>query len=123
MPRVSYKYHISEEDKAIAGSNGIALSTVYARLRQGWDKERAITEPPKKLKLSQMKRNEWGEIQSDRKRGKARTIYMPEELDAKLDRAIANSGKSQSVYIADLVEAFLQKKSRHQAAATEAKAS
>ena len=117
MPRVSYKYHLTKEDKAIAESNGIALSTVYARLRQGWDKERAISSPPKKLKLSEMKRNEWGEIQSDRKRGKARTIYMPEELDQKLDRVIANSGKSQSAYIAALVEAHL-KKIRSQSAAS-----
>ena len=117
MPRVSYKYHISEKDKVIALGNGIALSTVYARLRQGWDKERAISEPPRKLKISEMKRNEWGEFQSDRKRGKARTIYMPEELDQKLDRAIATSGKSQSAYIADLVEAHL-KKFRSQSAAS-----
>jgi hypothetical protein len=108
MPRVSYKYHFTEEDKAIAESNGIAISTVYARLRQGWDKGRAISEPPKKLKLSQMSRNEWGEIQSDRRRGKGRTIYLPEDLDEKLDRAIAISGKSQSAYIAELVERCLK---------------
>lgn len=108
MPRVSYKYHISEEDKAIAESNGIALSTVYARLQNGWDKDRALSQPPKKLKVSGMKRNECGEIQSERRRGKGRTIYLPEDLDEKLDRAIAISGKSQSSYIADLVEQCLK---------------
>ena len=108
VARVSYKYHISEEDKAIAAGNGIALSTVYARLQNGWDKERALSVPPKKLKVSEMKRNACGEIQSDRKRGKARTIYFPEDLDEKLDQAIAISGKSQSSYIADLVEQCLK---------------
>jgi hypothetical protein len=113
MPRVSFKYGLTDEDKAVALENGIALSTVYARLRSGWDKQRAITEKPKAVPFAGMERDENGEvIAGDRPKGKTRAFSIPREMDEALDRAIANSGKTQSEFVADLVVQHLSPKKK-----------
>jgi hypothetical protein len=77
---------------AIAEKNGILTNTLYARLNRGWDIEKAISTPPKKQPhLAKMKRNEEGEIVTDREKGKARGVRFPKEKDDLIDEAIANS--------------------------------
>lgn len=86
---------------AIAEKNGILPNTLYARLNRGWDIEKAITTPPRKQPhLSKMKRNEEGEIVTDHEKGKARGVRFPKEKDDLIDEAIANSGMTQSDFIA-----------------------
>jgi hypothetical protein len=44
-----YDYYITPEEYEIAAQNGISRKLLNQRIRQsGWDKERAITTPPKK---------------------------------------------------------------------------
>jgi hypothetical protein len=107
MPRVSFKYGLTNDDKAIAEQNGIAISTVYARLRSGWDKQRAITEKPQKVPFSGMERDENGEIIGENPKGKPRAFALPRDLDSLLDSAIADSGKSQSEFVSDLLIAAI----------------
>ena len=107
MPRTSTKYGITGEDKAIAEQNGIAISTVYARLRSGWDKKRAITEKPQKVPFSGMERDENGEMIGENPKGKTRAFALPRDLDSLLDSAIADSGKSQSEFVSDLLIAAI----------------
>lgn len=44
-----YDYYITDEDYAIAEKNGICRDTVNFRIRRmGWEKEKALTKPPRK---------------------------------------------------------------------------
>ena len=44
-----YDYYITDEEYAIAKKNGISKHTLNYRIRQmGWDKEKALTKPPRK---------------------------------------------------------------------------
>src|SRR5699024_9083289 len=59
-----YDYYITPEEYDIAASNGISRNALDLRVRERmWDKQRAITEPPKKTKtylnksLTEAKRN------------------------------------------------------------------
>lgn len=46
---MSYEFYITPEDYDIAKVNGISANTLEARIRRyGWDKQRAITEPPRR---------------------------------------------------------------------------
>jgi len=110
MARSSTKYGITESDKAIARQNNIARSTVYARLRSGWEKQRAITEKPQKVPFTGLSRDENGEYFAEKPKGKPRAFTLPRELDTALDSAIEASGKSQSDFVSDLVVELLQKK-------------
>lgn len=48
--RNPYDWYITPEEYETAAANGISRSTLEARIRRlGWPKERAITEPPRKL--------------------------------------------------------------------------
>jgi len=48
--RNPYDWYITPEEYETAAANGISAGTLEARIRKcGWPKERAITEPPRKL--------------------------------------------------------------------------
>jgi hypothetical protein len=112
MPRVSFKYGLTDEDRAIAKENGIAISTVYARLRTGWEKQRAIMEKPRAVPFAGMERDENGEVIGERPKGKTRAFALPRDMDDQLDRAIAESGKTQSEFVSDLVLQYLSSKKK-----------
>ena len=98
------EYH----DKAI--ENKIPLSTVYNRLNRGWDLEKAVTTlPTRKTYASTENREEGVMIPSDRPRGKSITFNPYQEYEHLLNNAIAESGKSRSEFIADVLEYYLLK--------------
>jgi hypothetical protein len=101
---------VSPEKLEIAYQNGIPKVTVYKRLDRGWDIDRAITEPTRKVARE---RDEKGEFVSQG-RGKPRTITLPEEWDEVFDEVIESSKISQSEWISELVVNKLKrvKKSR-----------
>lgn len=107
MPRVSYK--VSEEDKAIAAGNGIPLSTLYARIRSGWEIERAISTPSGKNRSSKVDRDENGEVIAQNL-GKQRIFRLPDFLDEKMDQLIEKSGLSGSEYVRDVIVRHLKRK-------------
>lgn len=90
---------ITKEQWAIADSHNIPRVTVYKRLQRGWDLERAITTPPKSE--PRQERSD-GRFSGDEK-GKPRSIRLPKEWDEELDQAIAESGMSQSDWIAEVI--------------------
>ena len=98
---------LTEESKAIATENGVPHSTVYARLKRGWDLEKAVTEKPRAF--SYYGRDEHGS-NIGKGLGKSRSIRFDQELDEAIDAAIAESGKTQSEFLADLVLPALMKK-------------
>lgn len=108
MPRVSYKYGLSENDKAIAKENGLSISTVYARLRSGWDKETAITQKPGANPFANLDRDPNGELVSRDPKGKTRSFQIPARYDVDLDAAIASSGISASDWFAQAAIAKLE---------------
>jgi hypothetical protein len=112
MPRVSFKYGLTEDDKAIAKQNGLSMSTVYARLRSGWDKETAINQKPGSNPFANLDRDPNGELVSRDPKGKTRSFQLPARLDADLDAAIASSGISTSDWIAQAAIAKLEQKSK-----------
>ncbi len=87
------------EKVAIAERNNIPLTTVYKRLKRGWDLEKAITQPPRE---SNRKRSEEGEFIGSGK-GKPRCFTLPLEWDEKLEKAIADSELNQSEWVAQVV--------------------
>lgn len=102
------KVKITQEQLAIAHSHGLATNTVYARLSRGWDLEKAITEPPKSSPPP-LERNEEGSLISDAPKGKQRSIRLPAEWDEVADKAIAESGLSQSEWVANAIVNYLKK--------------
>ena len=58
-----YDYYITPDEIAQAAKNGISEVTFYNRVRQlGWDKERAMTTPPRKRSFHN---NKWVQIAKD----------------------------------------------------------
>ncbi len=97
---------------ALAESNGIAPNTVYARLQRGWDLERAISEPPKKLRqLEKLSRNEEGSLVTAKPKGRIRSLRLDRDLDEKVDEAIASSGLTMADWFSDFVREHLNSKS------------
>jgi hypothetical protein len=108
------KVKVTAEELAIAESHGIAYNTVYTRMQRGWDKHRAITESPKTSPAQTLglERNAEGSIISDNPKGKQRSIRLPAEWDEKADQAIAQSGLTQSEWVAGVIVEHLQKKKK-----------
>ena len=112
MARVGKK--VPPDKMAIAEKNGISRSTLYARLRQDWDIDRAISEPPKsRPQLNKLERNVDGELVTTKeKKGKSRTIRFPESKDDLLDEAIAESGMNQVDFIVKATLEYINNKSK-----------
>ena len=99
MPKVGKL--LPADKKEVARKNGIPHTTVYNRLRAGWSVEDAITKPSQKRKI-RAKRNEDGVFESIGK-GKGRAFTLDEEWETALEKAIADSGLSQSEWVEKVV--------------------
>lgn len=86
---------VPPDKMAIAKKNGIPRTTVYNRIRSGWDIEKAIAKPPR---ASNRKRDNEGNFIGIGK-GKPRFFTLPKEWDEKLNKAIADSGLNQSEFL------------------------
>ena len=95
MPKVGKL--VPPDKMAIADKNGIPRTTLYNRIRAGWDLDRAISEPSKKT-VNKKKRNEEG-IFVDTGKGKPRGFTVREEWEKALEQAIADSGLTQSEWV------------------------
>lgn len=106
MGKVAKKLPEEYKQKAIA--NNISLQTVYQRLQRGWDLEKAVTKVSHRKDL---KRSEDGTIISgDRpKTTKSYAFCAYQDNQELLEKAIEKSGKSQSVFLADIVDTWLKR--------------
>lgn len=103
---------LSKEEAAIAVSNGLPLPTVYKRLQRGWEVERAITTPPKEVPGRPLNRENGEFSSSDEPKGKQRSIRLSAEWDEIADKAIADSGLTQSEWIGMAVVEYLKKQQK-----------
>ncbi|MDJ0591710.1 MAG: hypothetical protein QNJ72_17220 [Pleurocapsa sp. MO_226.B13] len=87
---------VPPEKMAIAEKNNIPRTTLYNRIRAGWDLDRAISEPPRKT--VKIERDEEGTFVGANK-AKPRYFSLPVELDEKLEKIIEKSGKTPSVWL------------------------
>jgi hypothetical protein len=104
MSRVGSK--VTAENKAIAEANGIPTATVYARLKLGWDVERAVSEKPVPAYIPSRGKdgeNVGGVL------GKIRSIRFPKEYDEAIDQAIVDSGINQSAWLSERLLKILKK--------------
>lgn len=106
MPRQSKL--LTEEQLAIADKNGIPKVTVYKRLDRGWDVEKAITKPTRKVK--NVKREDGLFVDSGR--GERRYFSLPVEWEKDFEKAIADSQMSESEWVEQLVIEGLKAKKK-----------
>lgn len=99
MPKVGKL--VPPDKMAIAEKNGIPRTTLYNRIRAGWDVEDAISKPSKKI-AGKKERNEEGFFVGIGK-GKPRGFTVKEEWDSVLDQAIADSGLTQSEWVEKII--------------------
>ena len=102
---------LPKEYKEKAIENKIPLPTVYRRLKNGWDLERAVTQQPNSKYIDQFTRTEEGELMPSM-RPKTHKVYAftaYADLEDLLNQAIEESGKLQSVFFADAIEEYLLK--------------
>ncbi len=99
-------YKVRPEDLAIAESNGIPTSTFYRRLANGWDLERAKTQPSRGLK--DVKRSATGEIEPSGL-GRSRAVRLSEDLDPLVDQYLKESGQSAITLFRSILEPALRK--------------
>ena len=106
MGKVAKKLPEEYKEKAIA--NGISLQTVYQRLQRGWELEKAVTTVSHRKNLY---RSEDGTIISgDRpKTTKTYAFCAYQDNQELLEKAIEQSGKSQSVFFADIIDSWLKR--------------
>ncbi len=93
MPRASKL--LTDEQLAIAESNGIPKVTVYKRIQSGWEIDKAITQATRKA--GNIKRKDG--LFVDAGRAKARFFSLPVEWDEKLTKAIADSQMSDNEWL------------------------
>ena len=106
----AYGVILDEEHKQKAIANNLSLQTVYARLKRGWDVERAVTEKPKQTTVHDLPRSETGELlPHELPKGKQRSIRLYKHMDDDIDEAIASSGMTQSDFVSMAVEQFYKK--------------
>ncbi len=92
---------VPPDKMAIAEKNKIPRTTLYNRLRAGWDIEEAITKPSQQ-RGGKRKRDSEGTFIGVGK-GKPRAFTLPKEWDEKLDKAIADSDLNQSEFLEKIV--------------------
>ena len=102
---------LPEEYKQRAITNGISLQTVYQRIQRGWDLEEAVTKKPKSSYITNVDRSETGELKSTGrpKNDKVYAFTTYEDNQELLEKAIAQSGKPQSVFFADIIDSWLKR--------------
>lgn len=95
------------KEKAIA--NGLALTTVYARLKRGWDKLEAVTIPPTQTSTQDLERDQGWLVSSDRPRGSIFSFAIYKDVEDDFYNALSQSGLTKSEFIANAMEQYLQK--------------
>ena len=110
MGKVAHKLPDEYKEKALA--NNLSIQTVYARIKRGWDLERAVTEKPKNIPphLLTHERVE-GMIQAGErpKSSYRRGFFFYKDSEELLDRAITSSGLTQSDFYCHAIEQYLLK--------------
>ena len=94
---------VPPEKMAIAEKNGIPRTTLYNRIRTGWDIEEAITKPPRQRSNIRERNEEGSFVAADGGKGKKRSFALNSEWDKVLDQEIAASGLIQAEYLEKLV--------------------
>ena len=97
---------LPEEYKLKAIANNIPIQTVYWRIENNWDLEKAVTKQPRKIKRN---RDKEGQIISDRPKSHIYTFNFYDDKKELLEKAIEESGKTKSEFIADAMEKYLLK--------------
>jgi hypothetical protein len=106
MGKVAKK--LPEEYRQKAIENDLSLTTVYARIKRGWDLDEAVTKPASKIYATNNERIE-GEIQkSDRPRSDLFSVRIYQDNEDLFQEAIKKSGKSKSQFVADAVDYYLK---------------
>lgn len=101
---------LTQENKQKAIENGISLKTVYARLSRGWSEERAVSEIPLKTTCHSLPRSKDGSLAPSKiPKGKQRSIRLYKNMDEDIDKAIAESGLSQSDFVSMAMEEYYHK--------------
>jgi hypothetical protein len=99
MPKVGKL--VPPDKMAIAEKNGIPRTTLYNRIRAGWDIDEAISKPSKKIAGEKQRNEEGFFIGTDK--GKSRAFRVKEEWQEALDQAIADSGLTQSEWVEKVI--------------------
>ena len=95
---------VPPDKMAIAEKNNIPLTTVYNRVRAGWNIEKAITKPPRRRNNFKERDEEGNFVAAGGvSKGKKRSFALPSDWDEVLDKEIEASGLIQSEYVAKLV--------------------
>lgn len=91
---------VPPDKMAIAEKNNIPRTTLYNRIRSGWDIEKAISEPPRRtVKIERDKEGTFIGIG----KGKPRGFTVREEWEKALETAIADSGLTQSEWVEKVI--------------------
>lgn len=109
MPKTAIKLPDDYKKKALA--NKISLQTAYARIDRGWSLEDAVTVPPKKTKGSHLKNPRVKGMVTANPRPKGTRVYsftIYQDLEDKLEQALANSELSNSDFLCKAVEEYLK---------------
>ncbi len=105
-------YILPEDKKKEAIANGLALQTVYSRLKRGWEVDRAVSEKPRDTIAHHLERSPTGELLPQDKKGKQRAFRLPSLMDGEVDQAIASSGLSPTKWYTLAIKEYLVKSSR-----------
>jgi hypothetical protein len=103
---------LPDEDKKIAIANGLALQTVYGRIKRGWDIDKAINTPPTKITHAvTAQRDEEGLLLSNNrpKSKKSMSFTLYEDMEDLFNQAYQQSNLSRSEFIATAMEQYLLK--------------
>ncbi|BAQ61627.1 hypothetical protein GM3708_2033 [Geminocystis sp. NIES-3708] len=100
---------LPNEYKEKALSNGLALTTVYARLKRGWNIDEAVSiQPTEKTSTHELKRDK-GWLVANRAKGSSITFAIYQDLEDLFNKALQESGVTKSQFVADAVEQYLLK--------------
>jgi hypothetical protein len=94
---------VSPEKMAIAEKNNIPKTTVYNRVRAGWDVEEAVTKSPRQRNNVKERGEEGNFIAAGVGKGKKRSFALPTDWDDVLDKEIKASGLIQTEYIEKMI--------------------
>lgn len=104
---------IPPEQMAIAEKNNIPKTTVYNRVRAGWDVEEAVTKSPRQRNNVKERDEEGNFIAAGVGKGKKRSFALPSNWDDVLDKEIEASGLIQTEFIEKMILSKL-KRSKYQ---------
>jgi hypothetical protein len=100
---------VPPEQMAIAEKNNIPKTTVYNRVRAGWDVEKAVTLSPRQRNNVKERGEEGNFIAAGVGKGKKRSFALPIDWDDVLDKEIEASGLIQAEYIEKMILSKLKR--------------